>query len=68
MTDEELKVWKTLLATMGYTLDQWNAMTPEQQKKAWDRDIEKSKQASKSGFARWHTAINPKDWKDRKRY
>lgn len=68
MTDEELKVWKTLLRTMGYTLEQWNAMTPEQQKKAWDRDIEKSKQLSKSGFARWHTAINPKDWKDRKRY
>ena len=68
MTDEELRVWKTLLRTMGYTLEQWNAMTPEQQKKAWDHDIENTKQASKSGFARWHTAINPEDWKDRKRY
>ena len=67
MTDEELKVWKTLLRTMGYTLKQWNAMTPEQQKKAWDWDVEKSKQLSKSGFARWHTVIDPHDWRNRKR-
>ena len=67
MTDEELKVWKTLLKTMGYTLEQWNSMTPEQQKKAWDWDVEKSKQSSKSGFARWHTVIDPHDWRNRKR-
>lgn len=67
MTDEELRVWKTLLRTMGYTLEQWNAMTPEQQQKAWQWDVEKSKQSSKSGFARWHTVIDPHDWRNRSR-
>ena len=68
MTDDELSIWKTLLKTMGYTLEQWNAMTPEQQEKAWNHEIEKSKQLSKSGFARWLTAIDPHDWKKKVRY
>jgi len=63
MTDDELKVWKALLATMGYTPEEWDKLSHEEQEKAWKAQDEMRGQLSKSGFARWLTGIDPKTGK-----
>lgn len=63
MTDDELKVWKALLATMGYTPEEWDELSPEEQEKAWKAQDELRGQLSKSGFARWLTGVDPKTGK-----
>lgn len=58
------KIWKLILSQMGYTPEEWDKMTPEEQQKEWKRheDWEKSL-VSKSGFARYHIGIDPKTGK-----
>ena len=63
MNDDELRVWKALLATMGYTPEEWDKLTPEQQQKEWKAQDDSRQQLSKSGFARWLTGIDPKTGK-----
>ena len=63
MNDDELRVWKALLATMGYTLEEWNKLSPEEQDKVWKAQDELRGQLSKSGFARWHTGVDSKTGK-----
>lgn len=63
MTDDELKVWSALLATMGYTPEEWDKLSPEEKDKAWKAQDELRGQLAKSGFARWLTGI---DWTGKK--
>ena len=49
---------------MGYTPEEWNKMTPEQQDKIWKQheDFERN-MISKTGFAKYNTAVDPKTGK-----
>ena len=63
MTDDELRVWTAMLATLGYTPEEWNKLTPQQQEKVFQTDKMLSKQLSKTGFARWLIRQDPETGK-----
>lgn len=63
MTDDERITWNTMLGILGYTPDEWDKLSPEQQERAFQANADLSKQLSKSGFAHWQTKKDPKTGK-----
>ena len=63
MTDDERITWNTMLGILGYTPEEWDKLSPEQQERAFQANADLSKQLSKSGFAHWQTKKDPKTGK-----
>ena len=61
LSGEDLRIWKTILSQVGFTPEEWEKLTPEQQKKAW-KEFEDDT-ISPSGFARYQTKVDPKTGK-----
>ena len=51
LTPSELATWNAILATMGITQKEWDAMTPEQQDKFWAGSPANKPAVSRTGFA-----------------
>ena len=68
MTPEEKRVWEVLLNQMGYTQEEWDKLTPEEQDKVWKADLSMHDQANKTGFANYTIERDPKTGKLKKYY
>ncbi len=63
LSSEDNKVWQIMLNDMGYTQEQWNALTPEQQEKALKTNPANQPSISRTGFDDVHIGVNPKTGK-----
>ena len=61
LTDDELRVWNIVLDQMGYTQEEWDKMTPEQQEKAFKDNPANKVATSRSGFGPSSKTINVYD-------
>lgn len=58
MDPEHATIWKQILKDMGYTEEEWNKLTPEQQDKAWKKSEKPA--ISRSGFAGYEPGKEPR--------
>ncbi len=58
---EHMRIWAKILDQMGYTQEEWDKLTPEQQDKVWRASEEPV--ISKSGFSPYHIGVDPKTGK-----
>ena len=61
LTPEEARIWEIVLNQMGYTTEEWDKLTPEQQEKEFKRSEANNPILSKTGFADAYHAVDPKD-------
>ena len=61
LTHEENKLWRIILADIGFTPEEWSQLTPEEQDKVWAKSEEPA--ISRTGFAPYMTKVDPKTGK-----
>ena len=61
LTPEEARIWEIVLNQMGYTSEEWDKLTPEQQEKEFKRSEANNPILSRTGFADAFHAVDPKD-------
>lgn len=64
LSQEDKRIWAAILEPMGYTPEEWDELSPEEQDKRWKayEDYQRSFH-TKTGFAQFHTGVDPKTGK-----
>ena len=58
---EDARIWAIILDQMGYTQDEWDKMTPEQQEKNFNKNLANNPTLTRTGFADYFLGSDPKD-------
>lgn len=64
LSQEDKRIWAAILEPMGYTPEEWDELSPEEQDKRWKayEDYQRGFH-TKTGFAQFHTGVDPKTGK-----
>lgn len=63
LSPEEKKVWEIVLDQMGYTPEEWDELSPEEQEKVFKQHPANKPATTKTGFSEFLTDIDPKTGK-----